>query len=220
LPERPSSACSSSTFEGRSTDLRTRGLSPGRIRIENLCLSTSRSSCSPTLPDGQAIAADPQAITPVPGDLQSLRDSYSRCSSFPQGTATSRREAAMVCGRRPSQGASYNTSCNFVARLPTLPTMSRVPPSPPRSGFIEPCLPSAAERPPSGPDWVHEIKHDSPGDVRHAPARVPCKARSSGDACDDVEHQSQNRHPDGDCSDRQQDFSGRVRSFNGTGRGV
>jgi bifunctional non-homologous end joining protein LigD len=27
-------------------------------------------------------------------------------------------------------------------------------------GFIEPCLPSAAERPPSGPDWVHEIKHD------------------------------------------------------------
>jgi bifunctional non-homologous end joining protein LigD len=27
-------------------------------------------------------------------------------------------------------------------------------------GFIEPCLPSAADRPPSGPDWVHEIKHD------------------------------------------------------------
>jgi len=33
------------------------------------------------------------------------------------------------------------------------------PPSPP-SGFIEPCLPSSAERPPSGPDWIHEIKHD------------------------------------------------------------
>jgi hypothetical protein len=28
------------------------------------------------------------------------------------------------------------------------------------SGFIEPCLPSSAERPPSGPEWVHEIKHD------------------------------------------------------------
>jgi ATP-dependent DNA ligase len=28
------------------------------------------------------------------------------------------------------------------------------------SGFIEPCLPSRAERPPSGPGWVHEIKHD------------------------------------------------------------
>jgi hypothetical protein len=38
--------------------------------------------------------------------------------------------------------------------------MLRVPPSPPTSGFIGPCLPSAAERPPSGPDWVHEIKHD------------------------------------------------------------
>jgi ATP-dependent DNA ligase len=28
------------------------------------------------------------------------------------------------------------------------------------SGFIEPCLPSPAERPPSGPNWIHEIKHD------------------------------------------------------------
>ena len=28
------------------------------------------------------------------------------------------------------------------------------------SGFIEPCLPSAAGCPPSGPDWIHEIKHD------------------------------------------------------------
>jgi bifunctional non-homologous end joining protein LigD len=27
-------------------------------------------------------------------------------------------------------------------------------------GFIEPCLPSSAERPPAGPEWVHEIKHD------------------------------------------------------------
>jgi bifunctional non-homologous end joining protein LigD len=29
-----------------------------------------------------------------------------------------------------------------------------------RPGFIEPCLPSPAETPPSGPDWIHEIKHD------------------------------------------------------------
>jgi bifunctional non-homologous end joining protein LigD len=28
------------------------------------------------------------------------------------------------------------------------------------AGFIPPCLPSPAELPPSGPDWVHEIKHD------------------------------------------------------------
>jgi len=30
----------------------------------------------------------------------------------------------------------------------------------PLSGFIELCLPSPAEHPPSGPDWTHEIKHD------------------------------------------------------------
>jgi bifunctional non-homologous end joining protein LigD len=27
-------------------------------------------------------------------------------------------------------------------------------------GHIPPCLPSRAERPPSGPKWLHEIKHD------------------------------------------------------------
>jgi bifunctional non-homologous end joining protein LigD len=33
---------------------------------------------------------------------------------------------------------------------------ARLPPS----GFIEPCLPSSAEHPPSGPGWILEIKHD------------------------------------------------------------
>jgi ATP dependent DNA ligase domain len=28
------------------------------------------------------------------------------------------------------------------------------------SGFVEPCLPSPADRPPSAPGWIHEIKHD------------------------------------------------------------
>ena len=27
-------------------------------------------------------------------------------------------------------------------------------------GFIEPCIPTLASRPPAGPQWVHEIKHD------------------------------------------------------------
>jgi bifunctional non-homologous end joining protein LigD len=30
----------------------------------------------------------------------------------------------------------------------------------PGLGIIEPCLPSPAERPPAGPNWLHEIKHD------------------------------------------------------------
>ena len=27
-------------------------------------------------------------------------------------------------------------------------------------GFVEPCLPSPAERPPAGANWIYEIKHD------------------------------------------------------------
>jgi bifunctional non-homologous end joining protein LigD len=30
----------------------------------------------------------------------------------------------------------------------------------PSADFIEPCLPSPAKRPPDGPGWIHEIKHD------------------------------------------------------------
>jgi ATP-dependent DNA ligase len=29
-----------------------------------------------------------------------------------------------------------------------------------RASFIEPCLPSPADNPPSGSNWIHEIKHD------------------------------------------------------------
>jgi bifunctional non-homologous end joining protein LigD len=31
-------------------------------------------------------------------------------------------------------------------------------PSPP--GFVPPCIPTLAAKPPSGPEWIHEIKHD------------------------------------------------------------
>jgi ATP-dependent DNA ligase len=27
-------------------------------------------------------------------------------------------------------------------------------------GYIAPCIPTLAARPPAGPEWVHEIKHD------------------------------------------------------------
>jgi bifunctional non-homologous end joining protein LigD len=32
--------------------------------------------------------------------------------------------------------------------------------SPRSDGYIPPCIPTRAARPPSGPDWVHEVKHD------------------------------------------------------------
>jgi hypothetical protein len=28
------------------------------------------------------------------------------------------------------------------------------------AGFIDPCIPTVAHKPPAGPEWVHEIKHD------------------------------------------------------------
>jgi bifunctional non-homologous end joining protein LigD len=38
--------------------------------------------------------------------------------------------------------------------------LSRSPPPTRPAGFIEPCLPTLASEVPSGPLWVHEIKHD------------------------------------------------------------
>jgi bifunctional non-homologous end joining protein LigD len=34
------------------------------------------------------------------------------------------------------------------------------PPKVPPSGFVEPCIPTLAYKVPSGPDWIHEVKHD------------------------------------------------------------
>jgi bifunctional non-homologous end joining protein LigD len=41
-------------------------------------------------------------------------------------------------------------------RVSSRPVRSRLKPA----GFILPCQPALAERPPSGPDWLHEIKFD------------------------------------------------------------
>src|SRR3981189_3276334 len=50
------------------------------------------------------------------------------------------------------------------------------------SGFIEPCQPSKVLRPPSGPLWVHEIKHDGYRlMVRRDSARVRCFTRNGPD---------------------------------------
>jgi ATP-dependent DNA ligase len=53
------------------------------------------------------------------------------------------------------------------------------------SGFIEPCLPSKVARPPSGPLWLHEIKHDGYRlMVRRDGARVRCFTRNGHDWAD------------------------------------
>ena len=52
-------------------------------------------------------------------------------------------------------------------------------------GFIEPCLPSKVTRPPSGPLWVHEIKHDGYRlMVRRDGARVRSFTRNGHDWAD------------------------------------
>jgi len=52
-------------------------------------------------------------------------------------------------------------------------------------GFIAPCLPSKTARPPSGPSWVHEIKHDGYRlIVRREGARVRCYTRNGHDWAD------------------------------------
>jgi bifunctional non-homologous end joining protein LigD len=57
--------------------------------------------------------------------------------------------------------------------------------SPCPSSFIEPCRPSKAPRPPSGPEWVHEIKHDGYRLlVRREGARVRCFTRGGHDWSD------------------------------------
>jgi bifunctional non-homologous end joining protein LigD len=53
------------------------------------------------------------------------------------------------------------------------------------SGFIEPCLPLKVARPPSGPLWVHEIKHDGYRlMVRRDGLRVRCFTRNGHDWAD------------------------------------
>jgi bifunctional non-homologous end joining protein LigD len=53
------------------------------------------------------------------------------------------------------------------------------------SGFIRACLPSKVPRPPSGPLWVHEIKHDGYRlMVRRDGLRVRCFTRNGHDWAD------------------------------------
>jgi len=53
------------------------------------------------------------------------------------------------------------------------------------SGFVAPCQPSKVATPPSGPDWVHEIKHDGYRlMVRRDGSRVRCFTRNGHDWAD------------------------------------
>jgi bifunctional non-homologous end joining protein LigD len=53
------------------------------------------------------------------------------------------------------------------------------------SGFVEPCRPSKAIQPPSGPEWIHEIKHDGFRlMVRREGSRIRCFTKGGYDWAD------------------------------------
>ena len=72
------------------------------------------------------------------------------------------------------------TAQPFATHPPTMVLQRRRP-----FGFIEPCQPSKVARPPSGPLWVHEIKHDGYRlMVRRDGARVRCFTSNGHDWSD------------------------------------
>ena len=62
--------------------------------------------------------------------------------------------AASACSVRPARRRKSRSASRLwnTRRL----SISGMPPP----GFIEPCLPSPADLPPSGSNWIHGIKHD------------------------------------------------------------
>src|SRR5262245_55561834 len=66
-----------------------------------------------------------------------------------------RRAGAVPLHCMPRRARAFGPPCGLTATAGALrkPAMRM-------SAFIEPCLPSPADRPPSGPDWIHEIKLD------------------------------------------------------------
>src|SRR6516225_6330709 len=72
-------------------------------------------------------------------------------SSFPK----TRRE-----GSRPISPSCRNCCVRLDSPIGPFFRMSLRERTRPGLGLIEPCLPSPAKAPPSGPGWIHEIKHD------------------------------------------------------------
>ena len=63
-----------------------------------------------------------------------------------------------VAGFSSAQPPHQICSLAYIPAVPRWNNQSRVIAAP---GFIEPCLPTVALRVPAGPQWIHEIKHDS-----------------------------------------------------------
>jgi hypothetical protein len=100
-----------------------------------------------------------------------------RVHATASATDTTHRAASRVCRIRGGPPLGPIAASSRPADLPAmlLRKASRSP-----TGFIEPCRPSKATRPPSGPQWVQEIKHDGFRlMVRLEGSRVRCFTRGA-----------------------------------------
>ena len=109
------------------------------------------------------------------------RCSHSTTLSADGGRITSGcRTLSLISSARPAAIAARRSDRSSHrprwARL-KVPKSTRRP-----SGFVAPCQPSKVARPPSGPDWVHEIKHDGYRlMVRRDGPRVRCFTKNGHD---------------------------------------
>jgi ATP-dependent DNA ligase len=55
-----------------------------------------------------------------------------------------------------AEGTPHPSPLAYLSAMSSLDSRTRSAPA----GFIEPCLPSPAGKPPLGSNWIHEIKHD------------------------------------------------------------
>jgi ATP-dependent DNA ligase len=63
-------------------------------------------------------------------------------------------------GKTPGRGSFFKTLHRSHQAFISAAVMSLRERTRPELGIIEPCLPSPAKATPSGPGWLHEIKHD------------------------------------------------------------
>ena len=97
-----------------------------------------------TAPPKRSVVCDLKIVKLREGKAKALR-----CSR----ASASRRSRADAASRAINR-------LGFRRRQRYLGRMSSRPRSRPLAAFIEPCLPRHADKPPAGPDWIHEIKHD------------------------------------------------------------
>jgi ATP dependent DNA ligase domain len=101
---------------------------------------------SPRLMVAAALASAVITANKSPPEGYGLQCQY-RGEDVQRGFSGARRAYLM-----PQRGPTLN----YLPAMSSLSSRTRSAPA----GFIEPCLPSPADKPPSGSNWIHEIKHD------------------------------------------------------------